>query len=148
MIESILKEREDEFMAKGILNGKTNRIRYAKRVKEVYSEYASKIRKHVGRGNYILNEELKRGKDVILEGAQGTLLDVVHGTRPYVTSSNTVSGAAAANLGIDIRKFRVIGIAKAYPTRVGEGPFPTELGKYEDVKKEKETNLRLKKKER
>lgn len=140
-IASIIKEREDEFMAKGILNGKTNRIRYTKRVKDVYSDYASKIRNYVGRGNYLLHEELKRGKDIILEGAQGTLLDVVHGTRPYVTSSNTVSGAAAANLGIDIRKFRVIGIAKAYPTRVGEGPFPTELGKYEDVKKEKKDKL-------
>ena len=63
---------------------------------------------------------------------------MVHGTRPYVTSSNTTAGGAAANLGIDLRTFRIIGIVKAYPTRVGRGPFPTELGDCESGKKDAE----------
>ena len=94
-------------------------------------------------GCYILNDQIKEGDKVIFEGAQGTLLDVVHGTRPFVTSSNTTAGGSAANMGVDIRGFKIIGIAKAYPTRVGEGPFPTELGSYEQVKKEEDEELTM-----
>jgi adenylosuccinate synthase len=76
----------------------------------------------------VLRDELKAGRRILFEGAQGTLLDVDHGTYPYVTSSNTVAGQAAAGSGVgpDAVGF-VLGIVKAYTTRVGEGPFPTEL---------------------
>lgn len=75
-----------------------------------------------------LEEAWKQGKSVLFEGAQGIHLDVDHGTYPFVTSSNTVSGNAAAGCGIGPDRLdRVIGILKAYTTRVGEGPFPTEL---------------------
>lgn len=76
----------------------------------------------------IINDAIDRGENVICEGAQGTLLDVDHGTYPYVTSSNTIAGGACTGLGIGPTKVsKVIGITKAYTTRVGNGPFPTEL---------------------
>ena len=76
----------------------------------------------------ILDEALKAGKRVLLEGSQGTLLDVDHGTYPFVTSSNPTAGGACTGSGIGPTKItRVIGILKAYTTRVGSGPFPTEL---------------------
>ena len=75
-----------------------------------------------------LNQAIKDGKSILLEGAQGTLLDVDHGTYPYVTSSNPTSGGACTGSGIPPTKIdSIIGIVKAYTTRVGEGPFPTEL---------------------
>lgn len=75
-----------------------------------------------------LNSEMAAGKSFLFEGAQGTLLDVDHGTYPFVTSSNTVAGAAAAGAGVAPQKLHyVLGITKAYSTRVGSGPFPTEL---------------------
>ncbi|WP_293682494.1 adenylosuccinate synthase [uncultured Phenylobacterium sp.] len=76
----------------------------------------------------LLGEQVKAGKRVLFEGAQGALLDVDHGTYPYVTSSNTVAGQAAAGSGLGPKgPGYVLGIVKAYTTRVGEGPFPTEL---------------------
>ncbi|MBS0332229.1 MAG: adenylosuccinate synthetase, partial [Proteobacteria bacterium] len=76
----------------------------------------------------LLDEEVKRGRRVLFEGAQGALLDVDHGTYPFVTSSNTVAGQAAAGSGLGPKgPGYVLGIVKAYTTRVGEGPFPTEL---------------------
>jgi adenylosuccinate synthase len=76
----------------------------------------------------LLDEALKAGKRVLLEGSQGTLLDVDHGTYPFVTSSNPTAGGACTGSGIGPTKIeRVIGIVKAYTTRVGSGPFPTEL---------------------
>ncbi|AHH21997.1 adenylosuccinate synthase [Nocardia nova SH22a] len=76
----------------------------------------------------LLNEALENGETVLLEGSQGTLLDVDHGTYPYVTSSNPTSGGAAVGAGIGPNKITtVLGILKAYTTRVGSGPFPTEL---------------------
>jgi len=76
----------------------------------------------------ILHELHERGENVLFEGAQGALLDVDHGTYPYVTSSNTTAGGAATGTGLGPRYFdRVLGIVKAYTTRVGEGPMPTEL---------------------
>jgi adenylosuccinate synthase len=76
----------------------------------------------------LLNRALDEGRHVLLEGSQGTLLDVDHGTYPFVTSSNPTSGGACAGAGIGpTRITRVIGILKAYTTRVGAGPFPTEL---------------------
>jgi adenylosuccinate synthase len=82
-----------------------------------------------------LNKAIKQGKDILFEGAQGTLLDIDFGTYPYVTSSNTTAGGACTGLGVPPTSIdEVIGVSKAYTTRVGNGPFPTELkdetGKY------------------
>src|SRR5471032_3195037 len=76
----------------------------------------------------MLSEAMKQGQSILFEGAQGTLLDIDHGTYPYVTSSNASIGGVCTGLGIPPRAIgRVLGVAKAYTTRVGEGPFPTEL---------------------
>ena len=78
--------------------------------------------------SYELNQAIRQGHRLLFEGAQGTLLDVDHGTYPFVTSSNTVAGAAAAGAGVAPQQLHyVLGITKAYATRVGSGPFPTEL---------------------
>ncbi len=83
---------------------------------------------YVGNGSKIIHEALRSGQRVIFEGAQGVLLDQVHGTYPFVTSSSTIAGGASVGGGIGPRMIdSVVGIAKAYTTRVGEGPFPTEL---------------------
>ena len=93
-----------------------------------YLNYAEILKPYVADTALILNKALEAGKTVLLEGSQGTLLDVDHGTYPYVTSSNPTSGGACTGSGIGPTKIdRVIGILKAYTTRVGSGPFPTEL---------------------
>ena len=93
-----------------------------------YLNYAEILRPYVADTALLLNKALEDGKTVLLEGSQGTLLDVDHGTYPYVTSSNPTSGGACTGSGIGPTKIdRVIGILKAYTTRVGSGPFPTEL---------------------
>ena len=90
--------------------------------------YAQRIRPFVADTSLLVDRALKDGQSVLLEGAQGTLLDVDHGTYPFVTSSNTVAANAATGVGIGPNRIdRVIGVAKAYVTRVGEGPFPTEI---------------------
>ncbi|MDZ7370407.1 MAG: adenylosuccinate synthase [candidate division KSB1 bacterium] len=92
------------------------------------SEYAEKLKAAVVDTSVYLNDALDHGKRVLLEGAQGTMLDVDFGTYPYVTSSNPTVGGACVGLGIGPQKIdRVIGVAKAYTTRVGMGPFPTEF---------------------
>ena len=91
-------------------------------------EYAAPLAPHVADTGIVLNDALDAGKIVLLEGGQGTLLDVDHGTYPFVTSSNPTAGGACTGSGIGpTRVTRVIGILKAYTTRVGSGPFPTEL---------------------
>ena len=91
-------------------------------------EYAEPLRPHVADTALVLNNALDAGQTVLLEGGQGTLLDVDHGTYPFVTSSNPTAGGACTGSGIGpTRISRVIGILKAYTTRVGSGPFPTEL---------------------
>jgi adenylosuccinate synthase len=91
-------------------------------------EFAGQIRPMVTNTVLYLNDALKSGKTVLLEGAQGTALDIDFGTYPFVTSSNTTTGGAIAGSGISFQHLsEVYGIAKAYLTRVGEGPFPTEL---------------------
>jgi adenylosuccinate synthase len=90
--------------------------------------YAQRIRPFVADTSLLVDRALKAGQSVLLEGAQGTLLDVDHGTYPFVTSSNTVAANAATGIGIGPNRIdRVMGVAKAYVTRVGEGPFPTEI---------------------
>lgn len=79
-------------------------------------------------GEYFINQQLSQGKKVLAEGAQGSMLDIDFGTFPFVTSSNTITGAVCSGLGVAPQKIReVIGVTKAYCTRVGGGPFPTEL---------------------
>ena len=97
-------------------------------ITETLLEYAEPLRPYVADTVLVLNDALDEGKTVLLEGGQGTLLDVDHGTYPFVTSSNPTAGGACTGSGIGpTRITRVIGILKAYTTRVGSGPFPTEL---------------------
>ncbi|MDE3057758.1 MAG: adenylosuccinate synthase [Bacteroidota bacterium] len=93
-----------------------------------YEEFDKKIDPYVTDTAAYLNNALQKKKNILAEGAQGALLDVDHGTYPYVTSSNPTSGGACTGLGIPPTAIKnIIGIAKAYTTRVGNGPFPTEL---------------------
>ena len=92
-----------------------------------YLEYAARLRPFVADTSRLLNERLDDGAVVLCEGAQGTMLDLDHGTYPYVTSSSSTAGGACTGLGLSpIRVDGVIGVLKAYSTRVGGGPFPTE----------------------
>ncbi|MFP7761550.1 adenylosuccinate synthase [Marisediminicola sp. LYQ134] len=100
----------------------------ADEVVETLLSYADRLRPMVADTSLLLNEALDEGKTVLFEGGQATMLDVDHGTYPFVTSSNSTSGGAATGGGIGPGRIeRVIGIVKAYTTRVGAGPFPTEL---------------------
>jgi adenylosuccinate synthase len=93
-----------------------------------YKAYAERLAPHLVDGSALIGEALEEGKTVLCEGAQGLLLDLDHGTYPYVTSSSTISGGATTGLGFGPQEIsRVIGVAKAYTTRVGKGPFTTEL---------------------
>jgi adenylosuccinate synthase len=93
-----------------------------------YMAYAERIRPYVRDTSTVIYEEMRKGKKILFEGAQGSHLDIDHGTFPYVTSSNTVAGNACCGTGVGPSAINeVIGICKAYTTRVGEGPFPTEL---------------------
>ncbi len=97
-------------------------------VMEEYLAYADRLRKYAADTSIIIYDALKAGKNVLFEGAQGTLLDLDHGTYPYVTSSHPIAGAACIGAGLGPTEItKVLGIIKAYTTRVGEGPFPTEL---------------------
>ncbi len=93
-----------------------------------FKVYAERIKPYIADTAPLINEAIDAGKNVLFEGAQGTLLDIDHGTYPYVTSSYPTAGGACTGSGVGPTKIkRVIGIAKAYTTRVGDGPFPTEL---------------------
>jgi len=110
-LRSILKEPGMEFGA----------------IFDAYRQHADRLRRYVTDTALYLHDAIRDGRRVLFEGAQGTMLDVDHGTYPYVTSSNTVSGAVCAGAGVGPASFQsVIGICKAYTTRVGNGPFPTE----------------------
>jgi len=111
-LTQVLKERNFEFLE----------------IFDEYLQYKNRLGKYVKNTSLILHEEIQKGKHVLFEGAQGALLDLDHGTYPYLTASNTLAGNACAGSGIGPTMINsVIGIAKAYTTRVGEGPFPTEL---------------------
>ncbi len=93
-----------------------------------YSKYASQLKKYIADVSLLLDSKIKEGKNILFEGAQGTLLDVDHGTYPYVTSSNSSAGGVCTGLGVGPDKINfVLGVTKAYTTRVGGGPFPTEI---------------------
>ncbi|NUQ90553.1 MAG: adenylosuccinate synthase [Glycomyces artemisiae] len=97
-------------------------------VVEEYLGYAERLKPYIADTRLLLNKALEAGKNVLLEGAQATMLDVDHGTYPFVTSSNPTTGGACVGTGIAPNKITTsIGIIKAYTTRVGSGPFPTEL---------------------
>jgi len=90
--------------------------------------HAERLRPHIADTALLIDEALRGGRHVLFEGAQGIMLDLDHGTYPFVTSSNPTAGAACTGTGIGPTRIdRVLGVAKAYATRVGEGPFPTEL---------------------
>lgn len=108
------KEANDEFSAEDICNE--------------YLGYYDKIKQYIVNASLYLNQAIEKQENILFEGAQGTFLDIDHGTYPFVTSSNTVAGGVCSGSGIGPTKItEVLGITKAYTTRVGSGPFPTEL---------------------
>src|ERR1700730_15751349 len=91
-------------------------------------EHATRLRPMVRDVSLMLSDAMRAGKSILFEGAQGTLLDIDHGTYPFVTSSNASIGGVCTGLGVGPRVIgAVLGVAKAYTTRLGEGPLPTEL---------------------
>ncbi|WP_103529643.1 MULTISPECIES: adenylosuccinate synthase [Streptomyces] len=129
--ESILRQKVDAALdAKNQVLAKlyNRRAIAADQVVEELLGYAPRLEPFVADTTLLLNDAIDEGKVVLFEGGQGTLLDVDHGTYPFVTSSNPTAGGACTGAGVGPTKInRVIGILKAYTTRVGAGPFPTEL---------------------
>jgi adenylosuccinate synthase len=103
-------------------------------VHEAYRAAGDRLRKFVTNTVVLLHQAARRGDDILFEGAQGTFLDIDHGTYPFVTSSNTTAGGACTGSGIPPHRVdRVVGVMKAYTTRVGEGPLPTESAEIADL---------------
>ncbi|GAA3998575.1 adenylosuccinate synthase [Allokutzneria multivorans] len=129
--EKILRQKVEaalEFKNQVLVKVYNRRALDAEQVVDTVLAYAAKFEHRIADTRLLLNQALERGETVLLEGSQGTLLDVDHGTYPFVTSSNPTSGGAAVGSGIGPNRITtVIGILKAYTTRVGSGPFPTEL---------------------
>jgi adenylosuccinate synthase len=121
-LEVVLKEKN------AILSRVYNRLPLdADEIVKDYMGYGERLAPHIADTSSVLYGALRQGKRVLLEGAQGTLLDLDHGTYPFVTSSNPVAGGALVGAGLGPKEVdRVIGVTKAYVTRVGAGPFPTE----------------------
>ena len=121
-LEAALKEKN------AVLSKVYNRLPLqAEEIARDYFGYAERLAPHIADTSAVLYGALREGRRVLLEGAQGTLLDLDHGTYPFVTSSNPVAGGALVGSGLGPREVdRVIGVTKAYVTRVGAGPFPTE----------------------
>lgn len=95
---------------------------------EKYREFGRKLRPYITDTSVLLNDALEAGKKILFEGAQGTMLDIDHGTYPFVTSSSPTAGGTCTGTGVAPRHIdRVIGVVKSYTTRVGDGPFPTEI---------------------
>jgi len=113
------------FLLKNLYQAPTFR---AENVFREYMKHAKLLVRHIADTDVIINDAVSKKRNVLLEGAQGTLLDIDHGTYPFVTSSSAIAGGACTGLGIGPTKINtVLGIVKAYTTRVGSGPFPTEL---------------------
>ena len=122
-VETILEEKN--FYLKNYLSSETLD---PESIIEEYTQHALRLAPHVTNVSVSICEAIKDGKQVLFEGAQGTHLDIDHGTYPFVTSSNTIAGNACCGAGVGPKEISgVIGIVKAYTTRVGRGPFPTEL---------------------
>ncbi len=126
-VKSILEEKNfilEQYLSATPLN--------ADEIIDTYEAYAARLAPYVGNISVELHRSLRTGKQILFEGAQGTHLDIDHGTYPFVTSSNTLSGNACCGAGIGPKEIQhVIGIVKAYTTRVGRGPFPSEL--FDDI---------------
>ena len=117
--------QEKNFYLKAILKEKALEFYL---IHDDYCRFRDKLNRYVTNTGLLLDQKIRAGKRVLFEGAQGTLLDVDHGTYPYVTSSSTITGGACSGSGVGPQHIQqVIGISKAYTTRVGSGPFPTEL---------------------
>jgi adenylosuccinate synthase len=105
--------------------------------KQVFAEYdraGRQLKPFVQNTVVLLHDKMRAGADILFEGAQGTFLDIDHGTYPFVTSSNTTAGGACTGSGVPPHRMdRVVGVMKAYTTRVGEGPFPTENAEISDL---------------
>ena len=126
-IKNILIKKKKEFISRGIVTEKEF-DEFCLSVSVKYASYGKKLKKYVSDTVFIINNALKNGKNVIFEGAQGVMLDIDFGTYPFVTSSNTIAQGAFTGTGANpsyIKK--IIGISKAYTTRVGKGPFSTEI---------------------
>lgn len=122
-VAAILEEKN--FYLKNYMDADTLEL---EPILEKYSEYEKRLAPYVTNVSVALSDGMKAGKQVLFEGAQGTHLDIDHGTYPFVTSSSTVAGNACSGSGVGPGKItNIIGIVKAYTTRVGEGPFPAEL---------------------
>jgi len=117
--------QEKNFYLKAILKEKALDF---DEIHDSYGRFREKLNGYVTNTGLLLDQKIRAGKRVLFEGAQGTLLDVDHGTYPFVTSSSTITGGACSGSGVGPQHIQqVIGISKAYTTRVGSGPFPTEL---------------------
>ncbi|MGH7830755.1 MAG: adenylosuccinate synthase [Candidatus Binatia bacterium] len=116
---------EKNIYLRAILKEKTLNF---EKIHDTYCRYRERLKGYAANTELLLHRQIQAGKKVLFEGAQGTLLDVDHGTYPFVTSSNTVSGGISTGAGVAPQNIHhVIGISKAYTTRVGSGPFATEL---------------------
>jgi adenylosuccinate synthase len=140
MIDLVNSERFEEKLATKIKeNNEVLKAFGAKPLsfKEVYKTYRQAgdyLKPFVTNTVILLHQAIRRGDDMLFEGAQGTFLDIDHGTYPYVTSSNTTSGGACTGSGVAPNRMdRVVGVLKAYTTRVGEGPLPTENAEVADM---------------
>jgi adenylosuccinate synthase len=140
MIDLVHPERFEEKLGRRIVeNNEVLRALGAKPLsfKKVLTEYraaANYLKPFVANTVVLLHEAMRRGDDILFEGAQGTFLDIDHGTYPFVTSSNTTAGGACTGSGVPPHRMdRVVGVMKAYTTRVGEGPLPTENAEIADM---------------
>jgi adenylosuccinate synthase len=130
--ERRLRERVREYNAGATASG-APRLSFAKMHAE-YRAAGDQLRPHVINTVRYLHDRLQRGASLLFEGAQGTFLDIDHGTYPYVTSSNTTAGGACTGSGVPPNRIqRVVGVMKAYTTRVGEGPLPSENTEIADL---------------
>jgi len=135
-LETNLNEKNDIFEK---LYGLKISNQEKKDILKKYREYGQLLKKYVIDVSLYLNQAINEDKEILFEGAQGTLLDIDHGTFPYVTSSNPIAGGACIGTGVGPTKIdRVMGITKTYTTRVGRGPFPTEMqGELEEYTRQK-----------
>jgi len=135
-LENNLNEKDTIFQR---LYGRKISNQEKKDILKKYTKYGQLLKRYVTDVSLYLNQAINENKKILFEGAQGTLLDVDHGTFPYVTSSNPIAGGACIGTGVGPTKIdKVMGITKAYTTRVGRGPFPTEMqGKLEEYTRQK-----------
>ncbi len=124
-VKDVLSLKAEELEFRGIVK---DRDSFIQEMMSLIERWAQALEDYVGDDTLLVNEALSQGKFVVFEGAQGTMLDVDHGTYPFVTSSNPITGGVCTGVGLSPKLIdRILGVSKAYTTRVGAGPFPTEL---------------------